>query len=94
MTKYKIEPICARSLQKLAGVLRFGAQMKSAVIRPVFGVSCKECGDQVPMARVRALGLESNPSRVFCAPCQTQREVRERRNRLSERPQDTVIIRG
>jgi len=68
--------------------------MMAKIVRPAFGTSCHECGEQVPMARVRALGLENNPTRVFCTPCASTREARVRRARLAERARDTVIIRG
>lgn len=63
----------------------------SKVIRPVFGKACKDCDEQVPMARVRLIP-EGQPIR--CVSCASLKEARHRNVMRVARAQDTVIIRG
>lgn len=61
------------------------------VVRPVFGTPCRECGDQVPQARVRLL----DPNRpVLCVSCASLKEARQRRVMQTARDNDIIIVRG
>lgn len=61
------------------------------IVRPVFGVACTECEEQVPMARVR---LIEGKGPVRCVSCASLREARHRNALRGARDSDVVIIRG
>lgn len=53
------------------------------------GVACRECGDQISLARRRAI-----PGCKRCEECQRDFEAALKRARLFSRPNDIEIIRG
>jgi hypothetical protein len=53
------------------------------------GIACKDCGDQISLARRRAI-----PGCSRCEECQKDRETEIKRARLFSRPRDIEIIRG
>lgn len=53
------------------------------------GAACKECGEQISMARRKAV-----PGCTRCEECQREREDDIKRARLFSRPRDIEIIRG
>jgi ArsR family metal-binding transcriptional regulator len=53
------------------------------------GVACKDCGEQISMARRKAL-----PGCTRCDECQREREDDIKRARFFSRPSDIEIIRG
>jgi RNA polymerase-binding transcription factor DksA len=63
------------------------------IVRPVFGKPCKDCGEQIPMARIRALEAMS-VLRVFrCTSCASLSEARHRNAMAGARDDDVVVIR-
>lgn len=63
----------------------------SKIVRPVFGKACKDCEEQVPMARVRLIP-EGQPIR--CISCASLKEARHRNVMRAARDRDIVIIRS
>ncbi|MBX3504429.1 MAG: TraR/DksA C4-type zinc finger protein [Parvibaculum sp.] len=59
------------------------------VIRFTGGQRCKDCGDQIPPARLRA-----SPSARKCVACQTDREQRAANIARAMSPNDIAIIKG
>lgn len=53
------------------------------------GVACKDCGDQISMARRKAV-----PGCKRCDECQREYEQGIKQARRLSRPQDIEIIRG
>lgn len=64
------------------------------VVRPVFGEACKECGEQVPMARIRLIRDRDCAAPVRCVSCASLTEARHRNAMRGARDNDVVIIRG
>lgn len=63
------------------------------VVRPVFGEPCKDCEEQVPMARVRLIRDRDSRAPVRCTSCASLMEARHRRALGGARDNDVVIIR-
>ncbi len=53
------------------------------------GIACKECGEQISMARRRAI-----PGCTRCEECQKDREAEIKRARHYAKSSDIEIIRG
>jgi RNA polymerase-binding transcription factor DksA len=76
---------------------------KGNIVRPVFGSPCDECGDQIPQARIRIPEADQiarvgatydHRAAHLCVACARTEEARRKRDRITEGPRDTVIIRG
>ena len=63
----------------------------SKIVRPVFGKACKDCEEQVPMARVR---LIPEGRAIRCTSCASLMEARHRNAMRGARDSDVVIRRG
>lgn len=59
------------------------------VIAMPSGIACKDCGEQISLARRRAV-----PGCSRCEECQKDRETAIKRARMASRPNDIEIIRG
>jgi ssDNA-binding Zn-finger/Zn-ribbon topoisomerase 1 len=62
--------------------------MGEVIVMPS-GIACKDCNEQISLARRRAI-----PGCKRCGDCQKERETAIKRARMGSRPQDIEIIRG